>query len=80
MGLQFENLVLKNRRYIKEYLHIAPEEIISDNPLFQKKSGRHPGCQVDYLIQTKFGGLYLCAIKFSKHFITTDIISEVQKN
>lgn len=79
MGLQFENLVLKNRNYIKECLHIVPEEIISDNPFFQRKSGRYLGCQIDYLIQTKFGGLYICEIKFSKQLITPDVISEVQK-
>ncbi len=79
MGLQFENLVLKNRNYIKKYLHISPEEIISDNPFFQKKTTRYPGCQIDYLIQTKFGGLYVCEIKFSKHPIAPDIINEMQK-
>ena len=79
MGLQFENLVLKNRHYIKACLNITPEDIVSDNPFFQKKSSRYPGCQIDYLIQTRFGGLYLCEIKFSKHQITTDVIAEVQK-
>lgn len=79
MGLQFENLVLKNRSYIKECLHISPEEVISDNPFFQRKSGRYSGCQIDYLIQTKFGGLYICEAKFSKHPIAPTIINEVQK-
>ncbi|WP_238375380.1 AAA family ATPase [Rickettsia massiliae] len=79
ISLQFENLVLKNRKYIKECLYITPEEVISDNPFFQKKTTRYPGCQIDYLIQTKFGGLYICEIKFSKHPITYSIIDEVQK-
>ncbi|WP_341761833.1 AAA family ATPase [Candidatus Tisiphia endosymbiont of Thecophora atra] len=79
MGLQFENLVLKNRNYIKKCLHISLEEVISDNPFFQKQTTRYPSCQIDYLIQTKFGGLYVCEVKFSKYLITSDIINEVQK-
>lgn len=77
MGLQFENLVLKNKQYIKDFLGIKPEEVVSDNPFFQRKTLKHPGCQIDYLIQTKFGGLYACEIKFSKHPIKKDIIHEV---
>jgi AAA+ ATPase superfamily predicted ATPase len=79
MGLQFENLVLKNRQYIKDFLCIKSEEIISDNPFFQRKTQKHSGCQIDYLIQTKFGSLYVCEIKFSKHPIGKDIIYEVQQ-
>ncbi|MBP9691702.1 MAG: AAA family ATPase [Alphaproteobacteria bacterium] len=79
MGLQFENLVLRNRKYIKEVLNIKPDEIISDNPFFQRKTAKQAGCQIDYMIQTKFGGLYLCEIKFSKHPIGKDIIPEVQQ-
>lgn len=79
MGLQFENLVLKNRKLIKDRLEIKPEEVISDNPFFQKKSSKQPGCQIDYLIHTKFGGLYVCEIKFSKNEIQPSIISEIQK-
>lgn len=52
---------------------------IYDNPFFQHKTLRQEGCQVDYLIQTRFDTLYFCEIKFSKHPIKTDIISEVQE-
>jgi uncharacterized protein len=79
MGLQFENLVLKNRRLIRNYLGIKDEDVISDNPYFQRKSARKKGCQIDYLIQTRFGGLYLCEIKFSKNPILTDVIKDVQQ-
>lgn len=78
MGLQFENLVLKNRKYIKTSLGVLPEEVISDNPFFQKTTSRYSGCQIDYLIQTKFGGLYICEVKFSKHPIMPTIIKEVK--
>jgi len=79
MGLQFENLVLKNRNYIKTYLNIKPDEIISDNPFFQRKAARIPGCQIDYLIHTKFGTLYVCEIKFKKQIIGLEIVREMQK-
>lgn len=78
MGLQFENMVLNNRRPIWAKLGIYPEEIISDNPFFQRTTVRTPGCQIDYLIQTKFNNLYVCEIKFSKHAIGKGIIDEVQ--
>ena len=79
MGLQFENLVLKNRKLIRDRLRIKPEEIISDNPFFQKKTAKKPGCQIDYLIHTKFGGLYVCEIKFSKNVLQSTIIQEMEE-
>lgn len=78
LGLQFENLVLKNSHFIKQKLGIKADEILTDNPFFQTKTKDHPGCQIDYLIQTKFNNLYICEIKFSKEPIGTDIIKEMQ--
>ncbi len=40
MGLQFENLVLKNRKKIWEKLGIKPEDIVADNPYFQKQAAK----------------------------------------
>jgi len=65
MGLQFENLVLNNRLWIKQQLSLKPEEILIDNPFFQRKTKRQHGCQIDYLIQTKYNNLYICEVKFS---------------
>ncbi len=79
MGLQFENLVIHNRRTIWKLLEIAPEEIIMDGPFFQKATKRQPGCQIDYLIQTRFHNLYVCEIKFSKNSISRKIIEEMEK-
>lgn len=78
MGLQFENLVLNNKRLIWKLLKIKPEEIICDNPFFQRKTKKHSGCQIDYMIQTKYNVLYIFEIKFSKNSINTDIIHEMQ--
>lgn len=79
IALQFENLVLNNRQYLWQILGIKSEDIISENPFFQHKTARQSGCQIDYMIQTKFGSLYVCEIKFSKHPIGYKIINEMQE-
>ncbi|EKD74676.1 MAG: hypothetical protein ACD_44C00366G0014 [uncultured bacterium] len=79
MALQFENLVLNNRLLIHQSLNIAPNEIVSENPFYQHKTHRKSGCQIDYLIQTKFNTLYVCEIKFSKNLVDSSVINEVQK-
>ena len=79
LGLQFENLVLNNRQFIHHVLGIQPEDIISENPFFQRKTVNMPGCQIDYLIQTRFQCLYICEIKFSKNIIGQSIIEEIQQ-
>ncbi len=78
IGLQFENLVLKNRALIYEALHLSPHDIISENPFYQRKTTDHPGCQIDYLIQTKFNTLYVCEIKFIKNLVDSTVIHDVQ--
>ena len=47
MGLQFENLVLNSRRHVHELLRIDPQDIINENPFYQRKTQRHAGCQID---------------------------------
>ena len=79
MGLQFENLVLHNKRQLHKQLGIHAEDVICENPFFQRKSSTAPGCQIDYMIQTKFNCLYVCEIKFSKDMVDTSIIPEMQK-
>ena len=79
LDLQFENLVLNNRRYIQSSLNINPENIISDNPFFQRMTNTQSGCQIDYMIQTKFNTLYICEIKFSKNLIGVEVIKEIQQ-
>lgn len=79
MGLQIENLVLNNRRQIRNILGIHPDELVNDGPFFQKQTARQNGCQIDYLIQLKYGVLYLCEIKCRLGTINTDVISEVQE-
>ncbi len=78
MGLQCENLVLHNRKQLWQLLKIPPEDIVCENPFFQKATPRAHGCQIDYLIQTKFGTLYICEIKFSKSLIGSSILQEME--
>jgi AAA+ ATPase superfamily predicted ATPase len=78
LGLQFENLVLNNRRLIQQKLRLNPSDMKADNPYFQRKTNRNKGCQIDYLIQTKFNNIYLCEIKFKKDEIKPTIVSEMK--
>lgn len=79
IGLQFENLVLNNHKKILECLNLLDEDIIFDNPYFQRKTNRIQGCQIDYLIQTRHDSLYICEIKFDKEPIGMNIIKEVKE-
>jgi AAA+ ATPase superfamily predicted ATPase len=79
IGLQFENLVLKNRNFILEQLNIRRENIVADNPFFQRKTQRHAGCQIDYMIQTRENVLYICEFKFSKSEIKISVIDEMKE-
>lgn len=79
MGLQFENLVLNNREKLRKLLQIPPEEIVYDNAYFQTQTLERKGCQVDYLIQTKYGTLYICEVKFKQGLIDTSVIEEVKE-
>jgi len=76
MGLQIENLVLNNRLLILEQLGIPPEIIVNDGAYFQRKTLRTPGCQIDYLIQTKLSELYVIEVKFYKNELNSSVITE----
>lgn len=79
ISLQVENLILSNRNLIKKALSIDPNDIVCDNPFFQKKTTKQSGCQIDYLIQSKHNILYICEIKYSKNEIGPQIIEEMQE-
>lgn len=78
MGLQFENLVLNNRHYIHKALKLSPDDIIAENPYFQRKTTRQSACQIDYMIQTRTNVLFICEIKFSRDIIRNNIIDEMK--
>jgi uncharacterized protein len=79
MGLQFESLVINHHIELQQKLKIPPSEILCSGPFFQTHTKQREGCQIDYLIQTKFDTLYLCEIKFSKKELGADIITEVRE-
>ncbi len=79
MGLQVENLILNNREAILSLMHIYPDEVLCDGPFFQRKTTKAQGCQIDYLIQTKLGVLYLCEIKFTRTIIGTKVIEDMKE-
>jgi hypothetical protein len=79
MGLQFENLVINNIKHLCEILGISLQDVEKSGPFFQKKSTKNKGCQIDLLIQTKFGTLYLCEIKFYLAEVGKQVISEVEE-
>lgn len=78
MGLQVENLILNNRRLIWKKLRINPTDIVTDNPYFQRKTNLYKGCQIDYLIQTRYNLFFICEIKFSRNEIGSGITQEVR--
>ena len=80
MGLQFENLILskKNRLKIYELLGIPLDSIIQAGPFFQTQTARKQKCQIDFLIQTKEGSLYVCEIKFKKDKLDRQVITELK--
>ena len=79
LGLQFENLILENREKIWKSLNIKPQNIINENPFFQRKTKRQKGCQIDYLIQMTRNTIYVCEIKFYRNKVDKSIISEVEE-
>ena len=79
MGLQFENLVLNNFHKTFELLCIDPHDVTYDNPFFQRHTQSQAGCQIDYLIQTRFNTLYVCEVKFSTKPIGAQVIKEVKE-
>jgi uncharacterized protein len=78
MGLQFENLVLSNRKLIKNIIGLNEANILCDGPYYQRPTKSVKGCQIDYLIQDRFNTLYLFEIKFKK-YIGSEVITEVKE-
>jgi uncharacterized protein len=76
-GLQFENLILKNRPALWRHLGLRAEDIVFDNPYWQTATQRTRGCQLDYAIQCRNNTVYVCEIKFSKAPIARAVITEV---
>lgn len=79
MGLQFENLLLNNRLFLLQKMGLRPQDVVYDNPYFQRATRTQKGCQIDYLIQLKTQVLYACAFKFSIHKVGIQVIHEMRE-
>ncbi len=77
MGLQFENLLIQNKKSFFKLLGINPAEIMLDNPYFQRKTVRQAGCQIDYMIQTRLNTLFISLASHS--YETVEPVNEPQK-
>jgi AAA+ ATPase superfamily predicted ATPase len=79
MGIQFENLVVNNSHLLLNLLGLNAHEVVCDHPYFQRPSKTHSGCQIDYLIQSKFNTLHICEIKFSKEPVGISVVNDVRQ-
>ena len=79
MGLQLEALLLQNRSLLLKKLGISPVDVVRSGPYRQTKTTTQQGCQIDYLIQTKTNGLFICEFKFKRREINSDILNEMQE-
>jgi hypothetical protein len=79
LGLQFENVILKNRPSVWKKLGISADDIVFDNPYWQTATQKTRGCQIDYMIQCRNNTVYACEIKFSKDPLQRGVISEVDR-
>ncbi|MEI8366015.1 MAG: ATP-binding protein [Parachlamydiaceae bacterium] len=78
LGFQLENLLLKNRTLLYHALGIHVQDIVMDNPYFQKASGRKKGCQIDYLIQMQSNTLFVCEIKMRRRELGLEVIDAMK--
>lgn len=79
MGVQFENLVMNNGHLVCKILGVSSEDLVTANTYFQKPGARKRGCQIDYLIQTRFRCLYACEVKFRQGMIGAEVIEEMEE-
>jgi len=78
LGFQLENLLLKNRSLLYQALGIHAQDVVVDNPYFQKASGRKRGCQIDYLIQMHSNTLFVCEVKMRRHELGLEVIDAMK--
>lgn len=79
MGLQFENLVVNNGAALRKCLDVSPDEVVYANNFLQTPRTVRAGCQIDYLIQTRFKTLYVCEVKFRQNALGTEVIEEMEQ-
>ncbi len=78
LGFQLENLLLKNRGLLYQALGIHVQDVVMDNPYFQKPSGRKKGCQIDYLIHMHSNTLFVCEVKMRRRELGLEVIDAMK--
>ncbi|MGE0670861.1 MAG: ATP-binding protein [Parachlamydiales bacterium] len=78
LGFQLENLLLKNRSLLYQALGIHAQDVVIDNPYFQKPSGRKKGCQIDYLVQMHSNTLFVCEVKMRRRELGLEVIDAMK--
>lgn len=78
LGFQLENLLLKNRSLLYKSLGIHAQDIVIDNPYFQKAADRKKGCQIDYLIQMHSNTLFVCEVKMRRKELGLEVIETMK--
>lgn len=78
LGYQLETLLLKNRPLLYKAIGIHAQDIVNDNPYWQKTTGRKKGCQIDYLIQMHSHNLFVCEVKMRLRTLSTEVIDEMK--
>jgi hypothetical protein len=78
LGFQLENLLLKNRPLLYRALGLHAQDIVIDNPYFQKAASQKKGCQIDYLIQTASNTLFVCEIKMRRRELGLEVIDSMK--
>lgn len=78
-GLQVENLLIKNRSRLFSTLALEPGDVMHAGPYFQKPTSRQPGCQIDYLIETRYRTLFACECKFTTERVDTGVVADMEQ-
>lgn len=78
LGFQLENLLLKNRSLLYKAIGIHAQDVVVDNPYFQKTSGRKKGCQIDYLIQMRSNSFFVCEVKMRRRELGLEVIDAMK--
>ncbi len=79
LGLQFENMVINNGVLLHSLLGLTDDEVVFAGPYLQTKRLRRKGCQIDYLIQTRYHNLYLCEVKFKQGPVGMEVVEQVEE-
>ena len=78
MGLQFESLVLHSLPFLWQRCGLSPAEVARDGPFFQTATARRQGCQIDYLVQTTQGPIFLFEFKYHRDVVRAGVTKEVE--